>query len=157
MTEGEHVVIDNSGQQNDTDVYVVHSEPLPYPAYLIWSVAGRFNDLTWLPGVTSFSWEGNIRRFSIGEAHFIERMESENDVGHVYNYSLIDGPVPVRDYLASLRVEAAESGCVFVMESRSRVAPEKVAEVEHMLKAAYSAAAHSLRKRVVSLVGAART
>ena len=150
-------MIDNSGQRTDRDVYVVHSEPLPCPAYLTWSVAGRFNDLTWLPGVSSFSWEGNIRRFSIGSAHFIERMESESDVGRAYSYSLIDGPVPVRDYLASLRVEAAEGGCVFVMESRSRVAPEMVAEVEQMLKAAYSAAARALRKRVLSLVAAAKT
>jgi len=133
---------------NDIEVHVIHSENLSFPADLAWSVAGRFNDLTWLPGMSSFSWEGNIRRFSIGEAQFIERMEYKNDADRAYGYSLIDGPVPVRDYRASLRVEAADNGCRFVMESRSRVAPERVAEIQQMFKAVYSGAARALRKRL---------
>ena len=142
----------NCGEHNSVEVSVRHFQELRISPDLVWSVVGRFNDLTWLPGIESFAWEGRIRRFSVGGAAFIERLEFFDEERRTYGYSLIDGPLPVKHYDAVLKVAATATGCHVGIESKSIVVQGKKTHVQKLLEATYSDAIRALQKRVERLL-----
>lgn len=79
-------------------------------ASLVWALVGRFEGLEdWAPGVDKTVMEGNgpgaHRILSLSQGgSMTERLESFEPDSLTYSYSIIEGPLPVRDYVATLRV-----------------------------------------------------
>ena len=80
----------------------------------IWNVIGGFNALpAWHPAVERSELEegGSIRKLTLVDgAVILERLEHHSDETREYRYSIVENPLPVADYLATLKVSEHEEG-----------------------------------------------
>jgi len=83
----------------------------------VWALIGGFATIdTWHPAIASarLYQEGNgiMRelRLADGTSIVIERLEALNDAKRTYTYSITGGTMPVRNYLATLRVLEDDMG-----------------------------------------------
>lgn len=80
----------------------------------VWQVVRDFNGLpNWIPAVTGSAMEGEgpgaVRVIKTADgAEMTERLESFDDHGRALSYSLVEGPLPVKDYRAILSVTPTE-------------------------------------------------
>jgi hypothetical protein len=79
-----------------------------------WELIGGFNTLPdWHPAVekSELEEEGTMRRLSlVGGGTIIEKLEKMDDNERVYSYSIVDSPLPVANYTASIHVIDDGSG-----------------------------------------------
>jgi hypothetical protein len=105
---------------------------LNVPVQQVWDLIGSFNALPdWHPAVDKSELEdgGQIRRLSlVGGGEIIEKLEQVNDNEHLYSYSIIDSPLPVANYTASIRVKADPSGEKTIVEWWSSFNPDGTSE-----------------------------
>lgn len=84
------------------------------PPDAVWKMIGGFNTLPdWNPAVQRSELErgGVMRKLSLlGGGSIVERLEHFDNDDRVYTYSIIDAPLPVRNYVATLRVKDAGGG-----------------------------------------------
>ena len=108
------------------------STQLPVSIDHVWRLIGGFNALPeWHPAVQKSELEegGRVRRVQIaGGASIVERLESFSENEHMYSYSIEQGPLPVANYKATIRVrqEPGKPGCV--VEWSSEFAPSGAPE-----------------------------
>lgn len=121
-------------------------------AEAVWKIIGGFNSLPdWHPGVQKSELErgGVMRKLSLlGGGSIIERLEHFDNNDRVYTYSIIDAPLPVRNYVASIRVKDAPSGKALV-EWSSDFEPASGATSDDAVRAVqgiYQAGLDNLRK-----------
>ena len=104
----------------------------------VWEVAGSFQQLHgWHPGVESTEIDKSddkvVRRLNLKDGGVI--VEELRVTGNgFYDYAIIDGPLPVKDYHSQLSVGRDASGCVVVIwccvfDSLSEHAEEVVAGI----------------------------
>lgn len=90
---------------------------LPVPAAQVWQVIGGFNALPdWHPGIEKSELEGGgtLRRLTVpGAGTIVERLDKSDDDARTYSYSIVEGPLPVSNYTATIRVieDADGKGC----------------------------------------------
>ena len=93
---------------------------LDVPAQQVWDLIGGFNALPdWHPAIEHSELEdgGMIRKLSLaGGGTIIEKLEQINDNERVYTYSIVDSPLPVSNYTATIRVRQDEAGKNTVVE-----------------------------------------
>ena len=129
------------------------SEEMAAPASAAWEKLADFGGLDWMPGVEKVEVEGEgigaVRTVSMGPMNIKERLESFDDAGRSLSYSITEGPMPVENYLATIRVSESGDGCR-VDWSASFDLPEGVpAEaIENGLNGAYGGALAALKKLV---------
>lgn len=87
-------------------------EEIGAPAEQVWGALGSFGGLEqWAPGVTSCKLEGSgvgaKRTIAMGGMTIVERMESCDRAARRFSYSIVEGPMPVENYLATVSVSAA--------------------------------------------------
>lgn len=93
------------------------STHLPVPAAQVWQVIGGFNTLPdWHPAIEKSELEGGgtLRRLTVpGAGTIVERLEKSDEDARTYSYSIVEGPLPVSDYAATIRVveDADGKGC----------------------------------------------
>lgn len=109
------------------DVYV--SGTFPVPAAEMWTRIGDFQAFhTWYPGMASLqpAENGRVRQVvAVNGAQFTESLLEEGELAH--RYRIDEGPLPVRDYVASLSVRGLdEHSCV--VEWRAEFQPDGVPE-----------------------------
>lgn len=100
------------------------STKLPVSTKQVWDLIGNFNALPdWHPAVERSEIEeeeggrGVIRRLHLlGGGTLVERLEKLDDSEHLYSYEILESPLPVADYHATLRVREEEGGCTVVVE-----------------------------------------
>ncbi len=104
---------------------------IPVSADQIWNVIGQFNALPdWHPGVVRSDLEegGAIRRLTLtGGGEIVERLEKSDDQGQTYTYSIIESPLPVSGYTATIKV-TEEGGGVSTVEWSSSFKPSGAPE-----------------------------
>ncbi len=89
---------------------VEEAMPLGAPAQDVWSVIGNFGGLAdWHPAaiacVLSEQGADTIRTISIpGGGVLVERLEAHDDDAMSHTYSIVDGPLPVANYMSTIRV-----------------------------------------------------
>ena len=80
----------------------------------VWKLIGGFNTLPdWHPAIekSELEEEGSMRRLSLaGGGTIMEKLEKLDDNERVYSYSIIDSPLPVSNYKATLRVKEDDEG-----------------------------------------------
>lgn len=82
----------------------------------VWAVIGDFGTIAeWHPACSASSAEtvgGDVHRTVIvGDGgRLVEKLEGQDNAARAYSYSVIDGPLPVQNYLSVLSVEANGDG-----------------------------------------------
>ena len=80
----------------------------------VWKLIGGFNTLPdWHPAIekSELEEEGSMRRLSLtGCGTIVENLEQLDDSERVYTYSIIDSPLPVSNYTATIRVKEDGEG-----------------------------------------------
>ena len=80
----------------------------------LWGLIGGFNTLPdWHPAIekSELGEEGLIRRLSlVGGGEIIENLEKVDDNERVYTYSIVNSPLPVANYTATIRVKDGGEG-----------------------------------------------
>lgn len=91
------------------------STDLDVSADQVWQLVGNFNALPdWHPEVekSELTKKGQERRLSlVGGGTVIERLESMNPKSRTYSYSIVDSPLPMKSYKATIKVTGRGKGC----------------------------------------------
>jgi hypothetical protein len=129
---------------------------IPAGPQAIWDVVGDFAAIAkWHPAIAESRAEGTglgaLRRLTLVNGdRLVERLEEFNDSERYYSYSLVEGPLPVSDYYATLRVRAAYDAPSSTIEwtgaFTARGVPES--EAEQLIQAIYQAGIDNLRQRL---------
>ena len=94
--------------------HVLAETQLPAPAADVWDRIGDFNAVPqWHPAIWASRLEdgGTVRRVSAaGGGQSVERLTDHDDSARRYSYELVDGPMPVSQYRATLAVEDDQDG-----------------------------------------------
>ena len=125
----------------------------PVSAETIWKMIGQFNSLPeWHPAVAKcdIETEGDttFRRIHLmGGATILEKLERSKEDGQSYTYSIVESPLPVANYTATIRVtESAGGGCTIEWSSEfdPKGAPEP--DAVKAIEGIYQAGFDNLRK-----------
>lgn len=107
---------------------------LDVPIQQVWDLIGSFNALPdWHPAVERSTLEngGQVRKLRLaGGGTIIERLERIDDNEHLYTYSIIDSPLPVSEYTATIRVHQDDESDKTVVEWSSSFTPSGAPENE---------------------------
>ncbi|MEE9139796.1 MAG: SRPBCC family protein [Alphaproteobacteria bacterium] len=130
------------------------STKLPVSTKQVWDLIGNFNALPdWHPAVERSEIEeeeggrGVIRRLHLlGGGTVVERLERLDDSEHLYSYEILESPLPVADYHATLRVREEEGGCTveWSSEFEPKGAPEQDAAA--VIQGIFDAGLENLKK-----------
>lgn len=81
-----------------------------------WKMIGGFNALPdWHPAVeaSELTEEGQTRTLSlVGGGQIVEKLEKVDDAARTYTYSIVNSPLPVANYTATITVRDGDDGCV---------------------------------------------
>jgi carbon monoxide dehydrogenase subunit G len=83
----------------------------------VWQKLSDFGALAdWMPGVKSCEVNGRgvgaVRTLVTGPVKVVEKLESIDDVERSLSYSLVEGPMPLHNFLATIKVtETSPSSC----------------------------------------------
>lgn len=93
------------------------------PADTVWETIKHFDGLTrWAPGIT----ECTMRGYGVGATRtvktrdgqtFVERLDACDDGTRTLAYSMVEGPVPVRDYRSEISVSDSGDHCTVVWDA----------------------------------------
>ena len=90
-----------------------------------WKLIGGFNALPdWHPAVekSELTEAGQVRTLSLaGGGSIVEKLEKSDDAGRTYTYSIVDSPLPIANYVATITVRDTDDGTV--MDWSSEFAP----------------------------------
>jgi len=117
----------------------------------VWKLIGGFNALPdWHPAIekSELEEEGSMRRLSLaGGGTIVEKLVKFDDKERIYSYSIIDSPLPVTNYEATIRVKNDGEGNTTV-EWSSEFEAEGAAENEAMdvIAGIYQAGFDNLKK-----------
>ena len=80
-----------------------------------WKVLADFGALAWAPGIESCEVEGpdgigQLRKVQAGPVQIVERLEKLDAAAKTLAYSIVEGPLPAENYLATVSLEAAGEG-----------------------------------------------
>ena len=128
------------------------STKLAVPADQVWNVIGGFNALpNWHPAVKESKLDagGRVRKLDLaGGGSMTEKLEKFDDRQHVYSYSIVQGPLPVSNYVATLKVNRSKDGKACTVEWSSQFSPAGASEADaaKMVEGIYQAGFESLKK-----------
>lgn len=87
---------------------------------VVWQMIGGFNTLQdWHPAVqrSDLANGGVMRKLSLfGGGAIVERLEHFDNHDRAYTYSIVDAPLPVRNYVSTLRVKDGGDGKSAIVE-----------------------------------------
>jgi hypothetical protein len=98
---------------------VIVSVTLAASAERVWDFIGGFQSLAeWSSSIkTSLSEHGRVRRLKTTDGAVIaERLQSYSEADKSYSYTIVSGPIPVKNYRSTLRVTGEPGGASCVAE-----------------------------------------
>ncbi len=130
------------------------STDLAVPVQELWKLIGGFNAVpSWHPAITKSESEGDgvgaTRTLTLaGGGQVVEKLEKVDEDERVYTYSILSGPLPVADYVATIRVRPGKDGKNSVVEWSSEFRPKGVSEKAAMdaIAGVYQAGLDNLKK-----------
>jgi Polyketide cyclase / dehydrase and lipid transport len=130
------------------------STKLPVPARTVWDTVGGFNNLAkWHPAVArsdeTKKGTSTVRTLTLhGGGTIVERLDSKDDKSRSYTYSILEGPLPVQQYQATLKVSENTDGAGCTVEWASEFEPSgaPASDAEKVIRGIYEAGFDSLRK-----------
>ncbi len=129
------------------------SSNYPASAETIWKLIGDFNALPdWHPAIakSEIETEGSTtyRRLSlVGGGSILEKLEKSDEDGHLYSYSILESPLPIANYAATIRVTDSEGGgCTIEWSSEFEASGAPENEAVKAIEGIYQAGFDNLRK-----------
>jgi uncharacterized protein YndB with AHSA1/START domain len=133
------------------------SSVVPAPIERVWEYIRDFNGLPkWFPGVTDSHIEpgvpvnevGCIRNFGLeGGARIREELLALNDQDHSWHYKMIECPLPISNYRATVRLSSNDGNrTVAEIDSQFDVAEAHEKEMVGVLTSTYTGAFELLTK-----------
>ena len=121
----------------------------------VWATLRDFGGLSeWMPGIGGCELEGegigSVRSVAMGPATVKERLESFDDAARSLSYSIVEGPLPAQDYLATIRVtETGAESCRVDWTARFEL-PEGLTQeqIAPALEGAYGGALDALKQKL---------
>ncbi|MBS1238795.1 MAG: Alcohol dehydrogenase zinc-binding domain protein [Deltaproteobacteria bacterium] len=126
-------------------VCVIRSAVIDAPIDRVWAVLRDFNSHErWHPAVASSRMEndldgdvvGGVRRFSLADgAELREQLLRHSDREHAFSYCILDSPLPLFDFVATVRLKPVTDGNQTFWDWRSqfRVPEHRAAELENLI------------------------
>ena len=100
----------------------------------VWKVIGGFNEIpAWVPPVEKSTLDetGKVRHLSLaGGGLILEQLEEHSDEERYYRYSIIDSPLPLSNYVATIRVHAQGGGAHSIVDWSSHFNPDNAPDEE---------------------------
>ncbi|MDD1136389.1 SRPBCC family protein [Pseudomonas sp. TNT2022 ID233] len=122
---------------------------IPASAEQVWQLIGGFNTLPdWLPFIpnSELSEGGRVRTLQTADgAVVVERLETFDNAGKTYSYSILQAPFPATDYLATIRVEAQGQGAKVTWSGRFTAKGVSDEEVVALFSGIYQGGLEALR------------
>ncbi|MCU0074318.1 SRPBCC family protein [Pseudomonas koreensis] len=122
---------------------------IPASADQVWQLIGGFNTLPdWLPFIpnSELSEGGRVRTLQTADgAVVVERLETFDNAGKTYSYSIVEAPFPATDYLATIRVEAQGQGAKVTWSGRFTAKGVSDEEVVALFSGIYQGGLEALR------------
>ena len=95
------------------------STKLPAGASMVWDMIGGFNALpNWHPAVERSEVEEDKRNKTttrklhlVGGGTIVEKLEQIDPSERLYSYSILESPLPITNYAATIRVKETGEGC----------------------------------------------
>jgi carbon monoxide dehydrogenase subunit G len=126
-------------------------------AAAVWEKLADFGGIDrWMPGVKSCESTGHgvgaERTFSVGPAKITERLEKIDPVARTLTYSIVRGPMPVKNCFGTISVSETGAESCRVEWSATFDLPEGVTEeqVAPALKGGYRGALKALKTQIES-------
>jgi len=128
--------------------------PLPVAAEKVWDLIGNFNALPdWHPAVErSEISEDKKTKTTIRTLHLVgggvivEKLEQINPNERAYRYSIVDSPLPVSNYTATLTVHETPTGCEVEWASDFDAMGAAADEAAKVIQGIYDAGFDNLKK-----------
>jgi hypothetical protein len=83
-----------------------------------WNVVAAFGECGWIPGIEGCELEGegigSVRKLKMGDIEIHERLEAIDPEARTLSYSIVQGPMPTENYLATITLSDAGGGKVRV-------------------------------------------
>ncbi len=122
------------------------------PAEKVWAVVGDFNAMpSYVEAVQNSYVEGfgigSVRELTLADGSILrEKLENHSSDTMTYEYSIVDGPLPIRKYYSSVIVTETESGCEVTWEGT--FSPDGVSddEASEIVSGVYSLGLAGLKK-----------
>lgn len=122
---------------------------IPASAEQVWQLIGGFNSLPdWLPFIpnSELSEGGRVRTLQTADGGVVvERLETFDNAGKTYSYSILQAPFPATDYLATIRVEAQGQGAKVTWSGRFKAKGVSEEEVVALFSGIYQGGLEALR------------
>ncbi|MFL8990557.1 SRPBCC family protein [Pseudomonas sp. QLc11A] len=122
---------------------------IPVSAEQVWQLIGGFNSLPdWLPFIprSELSDGGRVRSLQTADgAVVIERLQTFDNMGRTYSYSIEQAPFPATEYLATIKVEAQGDGARVTWSGRFEPVGVSNEEVEALFTGIYQGGLEALR------------
>lgn len=121
------------------------------PADKVWPVVGDFAALDrWHPAVERCDADGakagSVRDLHLAGGGLIrERLENVDDKGQSLTYSILEGPLPVQDYVSTLRVDGSGGRCTVRWSSEFKPAGMSEPEAVKVMEGVYKAGLDNLK------------
>ncbi|MEK0081931.1 SRPBCC family protein [Benzoatithermus flavus] len=89
---------------------ITMSTPVAASPDMLWQAIGAFTAIgDWHPLVEKVEsegeYKGSTRTLQLGGARIVERLEEVSPTERLYRYSIVDSPLPIRNYVAEIRVK----------------------------------------------------
>lgn len=126
---------------------------LNVPLQQVWDLIGSFNALPeWHPAVESSELEhgGSMRRLHlISGGSIVEKLERISDEEHSYSYSIVDSPLPVANYSATIHLrQHPDDASKTIVEWSGNFNPDGASENDavHIIESIYQAGFDNLQR-----------
>jgi Polyketide cyclase / dehydrase and lipid transport len=116
----------------------------------VWAVVSDFPGVIAIMGVPVES-EGEgigmTRSVAMGESTITERLESLDPATYSTSYSIVSGPIPVREYLSTIRLVSAGDAATHITWS-GRFEPEGISDADavKMIEQVYAGGIKAIQK-----------
>lgn len=126
------------------------TQDLNVSADQLWQMIGQFNALPdWHPTVekSELSKAGETRTLSLaGGGQIVEKLESTDDDSKTYTYSIVDSPLPVKNYVSTIKVSGSGDNATVEWSSEFEAAGMPENDAMKAIEGVYQAGFDNLKK-----------
>lgn len=129
---------------------IKRSRELNVSADQAWTLIGRPESISeWHPAIEASPMKGLSRECRLADGALIqEEIREHDDAGRRYTYVVVGGPLPVKDYSSTLRVDSVGEGRCRVEWACSFEPLAPPEQVEAMIQGVYDAGLNAIAERL---------
>jgi hypothetical protein len=112
----------------------------------LWELVGPPERLAaWHPAIAQSPVQGDKRSCTLADgATLEERITAHSDAERRYSYCIVAGPLPIRDYVSTISVQAETGGARLTWEGQFEAVGAPAGEIEAMVRGLYEAGLNSV-------------